>query len=62
MNNSAKQFEALRREIDDWFRAAQRRSAEYAAAAASELHLDRLAERFRAEAADPEDDDAERKD
>lgn len=57
MNNPAgrstnKQFEALQREIDAMFREADRRNAEYAAAAARDLHLERLAERFMAEAKD----------
>lgn len=48
--DTAKEFEALQREIDAMFRAADRRNAEVAAAAARDLHLDRLAERFEAEA------------
>jgi hypothetical protein len=59
--DTAKQFEALEREIDAMFRAASRRSAEYAAAAARDLHLDHLAERFQAEAESHQHDEKEGK-
>lgn len=48
--NANSQVEAYRKEIDALFRAAQRRNAERAAAAARDLGLDKLAERFMAEA------------
>lgn len=48
--DTAKRFEKLQREIDAMFRDADRRIAEYAAAAARDLHLDDLAERFMDEA------------
>jgi hypothetical protein len=60
--DTARQFEALQREIDAMFRAADRRIAEYAAAAARDLNLDRLAERFEAEAEGPKQDEAEGED
>lgn len=60
--DTAKQFEALQREIDAMFRDADRRIAEYAAAAARDLHLDRLAERFEAEARGRREDEKEGED
>lgn len=44
------EFERLKREIEAQYRAASRRIAGYAGEAARDLKLDRLAERFFAEA------------
>lgn len=49
-HDTTRKFEALKREIEAMFRAAERRCAEHAAAVARDLKLDRLAERFEAEA------------
>lgn len=61
---SAEDIAAIEREIRDLFQAARRRNAEHAARVARELGLDRLAERFLAEAAELEREaaDDEKKD